>query len=37
MLIGRNLTVTIGPDPGLSGFDYPLAPRMFWLQLPEQR
>jgi len=36
MLSGRNLIGTAGPDPGFSGFDYPLASRIFWLQLRQR-
>ena len=36
MLSGRNLLGTAGPDPGFSGFDYPLASRIFWLQLRQR-
>jgi len=35
-VIGRNLTGTAGPDPGFSGFDYPVAPRMVIIQLTQQ-
>jgi iron complex outermembrane receptor protein len=36
MLIAHNLIGAKGPDPGFSGFDYPLAPRTIWLQLRQQ-
>jgi iron complex outermembrane receptor protein len=32
-LRGRNLLGTVGPDPGPSGFEYPLAPREILLEL----
>jgi outer membrane receptor for ferrienterochelin and colicins len=32
-LSGKNLLGAIGPDPGFSGVDYPLAPRSFFLQV----
>jgi outer membrane receptor for ferrienterochelin and colicins len=35
-LSARNLLGVSGPDPGFSGFDYPLSPRTFWLQLRQQ-
>jgi iron complex outermembrane receptor protein len=32
-LRGRNLLGTRGPDPGFSGFEYPLAPRQVFLEI----
>jgi iron complex outermembrane receptor protein len=36
MVVGKNLTGATGPDPGFSGFDYPLASRIFWFELRQQ-
>src|SRR5207245_1293883 len=33
MVIGRNLVGSTGPDPGFSGFDYPLTGRTILFQL----
>jgi hypothetical protein len=32
-LSGKNLLGAVGPDPGFSGVDHPLAPRSFFLQV----
>lgn len=32
----KNLLGATGPDPGFSGFDYPLAPRTYWFELRQQ-
>jgi iron complex outermembrane receptor protein len=36
MVLGRNLTGASAADPGFSGIDYPLAPRMILFQLRQQ-
>jgi iron complex outermembrane receptor protein len=35
-VVGKNLLGVTGPDPGFSGFDYPLAPTSFFFMVRQQ-